>query len=40
MRFLALSADRRELAGLVSPDYGNFRWDAVTGARARELWGF
>lgn len=40
MRFLALSADREDLARLTIPDYGNFRWDATTGARAREIWGF
>jgi hypothetical protein len=39
-RFLALSGDRNELARLIIPDYGNFRWDAGTGARAREIWGF
>jgi hypothetical protein len=40
MRFLALSGDRGELARLIIPDYGNFRWDGGTGARAREIWGF
>ena len=39
-RFLALSDDREELAGFVIPDYGNFRWDASTSGKAREIWGF
>jgi hypothetical protein len=40
-RFLALSADARELCGLIVPDYERFHWsNAVTRARGVEVFGF
>ena len=40
-RFLSLSADARELCGLIVPDYERFHWsNAVTRARGVEVFGF
>lgn len=40
-RFLSLSADARELCGLIVPDYERFHWsNAVTRARGAEVFGF
>lgn len=39
-RFLALSADPAELAGLVIPDYESYRWAPATTAAARNLFGY
>lgn len=40
MRFLSQSKDWRELAGLLTPDYSNFRWGPLTRAAAQEIYGF
>lgn len=40
MRFLAKSDDWRELAGLLTPDYSNFRWGPLTKAAAKDIYGF
>jgi hypothetical protein len=40
-RFLALSNDTHELAGLIAPDYDSFWWaDATTRAAGRDVFGF
>lgn len=40
-RFLSLSSDPQELAGLLIPDYGSFYWnDPNTRAMGREVFGF
>jgi hypothetical protein len=38
-RLLALSADAAEIAGLLVPDYSQFRWSAETRAAGRDLYG-
>jgi hypothetical protein len=40
-RFLRLSADARELCGLLCPDYEKFYWNSpVLRARGAEVFGF
>ena len=40
-RFLSMSNDARELAGLIAPDFDSFCWaDATTRAAGREVFGF
>jgi hypothetical protein len=39
-RFLRLSADKHELAALLVPRYGDFRWSPSMRARVVELFGF
>jgi len=40
-RFLAVSNDPQELAGIVCPDYGSFYWnDPATRAKGRQVFGF
>lgn len=41
VRFLNVSSDPQELAGLISPNFESFYWsDPVTRAAGREVWGF
>lgn len=40
MKFLSISDDWRELAGLLTPDYSNFRWGPLTKAAAKDIYGF
>ena len=40
-RFLAVSKDPAELAGILAPDYSSFYWgDPATRANGREVFGF